>query len=372
MRIMQLDILRAIAVLMVMGSHIPEFLFQKTTILTEGLSLWVHCGWTGVDLFFVISGFLVSGLLFREYIEYGKVDVLRFFIRRGLKIYPAFYFFLLLTSFYLLSIGYPLPERIQYYGEILYVQNYWTHIWEHTWSLAVEEHFYLFIGLFILLRTKFSRGKNPFRILIALTIGLSITCLYLRLLNASVPYGHLTHLFPTHLRVDSLLFGVLLSYLHHFKQDQFKNWVQKRACLIGIVSTFLIMTTWRWSLFHPFMNSFGLTFLYVGFGGILILLLYHFNFEEIKTNWLIKGLAQIGFYSYSIYLWHIIFARFFSYHTFIKTDNFLIFSLLCIVTYFSLSIIFGIFMSKAIEIPALKFRDKFFSSHSGTLKISKN
>ena len=50
-------------------------------------------GWTGVDLFFVLSGFLISGLLFSEYKKRHAIDFKRFFIRRGLKIYPAFYTF---------------------------------------------------------------------------------------------------------------------------------------------------------------------------------------------------------------------------------------------------------------------------------------
>jgi len=79
----RLDILRCIAVLLVLLDHsgIHPFLTQT--------------GWTGVDLFFVLSGFLISGLLFAEYKKRGAIDFKRFLIRRGLKIYPAFYTFLL-------------------------------------------------------------------------------------------------------------------------------------------------------------------------------------------------------------------------------------------------------------------------------------
>ena len=55
-------------------------------------------GWIGVDLFFVLSGFLISGLLFSEYKKRGAISFKTFFIRRGFKIYPAFYVFLLLTG----------------------------------------------------------------------------------------------------------------------------------------------------------------------------------------------------------------------------------------------------------------------------------
>ena len=82
----RLDILRCVAVVLVMIHH-------------AGISpFFTRVGWIGVDLFFVLSGFLISGLLFSEYQRRGSIDFKRFFIRRGLKIYPAFYVFLLLTA----------------------------------------------------------------------------------------------------------------------------------------------------------------------------------------------------------------------------------------------------------------------------------
>ena len=73
-----LDVLRCVAVLLVVGYHMPYY------------RLWGRIGWIGVDLFFVLSGFLISGLLFREFRDTGSIDVKRFLIRRGLKIYPSF------------------------------------------------------------------------------------------------------------------------------------------------------------------------------------------------------------------------------------------------------------------------------------------
>jgi peptidoglycan/LPS O-acetylase OafA/YrhL len=71
-----LDVLRALAVLLVMGRHFPYY------------ALWGRVGWIGVDLFFVLSGFLISGLLFQEYKRTGMIDFWRFMFRRGLKIWP--------------------------------------------------------------------------------------------------------------------------------------------------------------------------------------------------------------------------------------------------------------------------------------------
>jgi peptidoglycan/LPS O-acetylase OafA/YrhL len=84
MRQKSLDFLRGIVILV---------LFRHSNVV----EILTQIGWIGVDLFFVLSGFLVSGLLFKEYITYGSINAKLFFIRRGLKIYPLFYFAILLT-----------------------------------------------------------------------------------------------------------------------------------------------------------------------------------------------------------------------------------------------------------------------------------
>ena len=89
-----LDFLSFVAILLV--------LFRHLIINGNGLPARVAFvlktgGWVGVDLFFVLSGFLVSGLIFKEYDTYGTFDPWRFLIRRGFKIYPTLYLFLGLT-----------------------------------------------------------------------------------------------------------------------------------------------------------------------------------------------------------------------------------------------------------------------------------
>src|ERR1700732_285133 len=130
MRNKRLDILRCIAILLVIARHTYP-------------RIWIgKAGWMGVDLFFVLSGFLISGLLFAEYKKNRSINWKRFLIRRGLKLYPAFYVFLLAT--FLTQLGFKQVSGLSnYLGEIFYVQNYGPYIWSHTWSLAVEEHFYI-------------------------------------------------------------------------------------------------------------------------------------------------------------------------------------------------------------------------------------
>src|SRR5277367_6183127 len=137
MRNKRLDVLRCVAVVTVILHHSGDSTF------------FTQAGWTGVDLFFVLSGFLISGLLFSEYKKRRAISFKRFYIRRGLKIYPAFYVFLLVTA-----VGgwwgfHSVAPATMYLNEIFFVMNYLGGVWTHTWSLGVEEHFYIILPIFL-------------------------------------------------------------------------------------------------------------------------------------------------------------------------------------------------------------------------------
>jgi peptidoglycan/LPS O-acetylase OafA/YrhL len=154
-RIASLDVLRAIAVLLVLGRHLPLPGPDIAVLPARTATRWVLFGWVGVDLFFVLSGFLVGGLLFAEYRARGAVRVGRFFVRRAFKIYPAFYVFLAFLIIWGVFQEFagvapwvdvkPLSWR-NLLGETLFLQNYVGQLQGHTWSLAVEEHFYVLLG----------------------------------------------------------------------------------------------------------------------------------------------------------------------------------------------------------------------------------
>ena len=136
-------------------------------------------GWIGVDLFFVLSGFLVSGLLFNEIKNTGKVNPKLFLIRRGFKIYPAFYFFFFSTlaiRYLINDLMFPLPKIL---SEIFFLQSYLDNIWLHTWSLAIEEHFYIFIA--ILLWVLYKKGLIlKKRIMISILLSIWVVLVGLR------------------------------------------------------------------------------------------------------------------------------------------------------------------------------------------------
>jgi peptidoglycan/LPS O-acetylase OafA/YrhL len=95
-RLVQLDVLRAVAVLLVFGRH-AVIQPPDAGLLKNFAGVWYRLGWTGVDLFFVLSGFLIGGLLFKELRTRSQLDVGRFLIRRGLKLWPAYYVYVTVT-----------------------------------------------------------------------------------------------------------------------------------------------------------------------------------------------------------------------------------------------------------------------------------
>jgi peptidoglycan/LPS O-acetylase OafA/YrhL len=363
LRIKQLDVLRGLAIILVLGSH-----------MYAG-DMWAQMGWVGVDLFFVLSGFLVSGLLFKEYKKHAQIKPVRFLIRRSFKIYPAFYVMILVT----------LGIRLKYTGsvpvsgllaEIFFLQNYFQPLWWHTWSLAVEEHFYLLLAaVFFFMQGRSTMAENPFRHIPKITVITALLILGLRILTTMVvtPWRLSAHFEPTHLRLDSLLFGVLLSYYHHFHYDSFFNWVKARAKYIYLTSLVLCSCCLFFPSYSSFMSTIGFTLLYLGFGGILITSLY----EVVKLPTFLsklmapinRMLSYIGVYSYSIYLWHLLVAGVVT-EVIRRVSPIKLHYLAEFFIYAVGSIVLGVVMSKIIEQPFLSLRDKFFPSQSGAALVS--
>jgi peptidoglycan/LPS O-acetylase OafA/YrhL len=353
-RLRELDFLRGIAILLVLLRHIP--LSHFTTDI----------GWIGVDLFFVLSGFLVSGLLFREFIQFGNISPKLFLIRRGFKIYPVYYLALLLYTaakiiegkFYLFG----------FIGELLFLQNYATGFgWSFlaSWSLAVEEHFYFALVLVVFLLTqrkaiaqplsdfKFARVERGLLIII-------FSCLAIRIFSNLV-YTGTRNLTMTHLRMDSLLAGVFVSYLYSFRFTLLTNFFNR--CKNYIVPVSFLLLSFLFFAPEPldsfFTRTVGFSMLYMSFSLLLIYFLIknemNKRLNSIFTKPIVDGVGFIGLHSYSIYIMHIFAIQFI--HRIYHGNSYVSF-VLC----FSLSIVTGIAVAKFVENYFLKIRDRYFPS----------
>jgi peptidoglycan/LPS O-acetylase OafA/YrhL len=367
MRNKRLDILRCVAVVLVLGRH----------GVIDGI--WKETGWAGVDLFFVLSGFLISGLLFSEYKRKQSIDLPRFFIRRGFKIYPAFYLMLLTTFLMAASYGVYVAPSV-WIREILFFQNYKHGIWRHTWTLAVEEHFYLLLPVFLLTLIRLSKNRsNPFRSIPYVYGVLALAILAMRYVTAYQPGFRFEDapkvLFPTHMRIDTLFFGVVLGYLHHFRPDLIANLLKsaKNRRLIQAATAICLSCVLATYEESRFMLSFGLSLVQWGFGGVLVLSLYA-PIPTAATFWSEAGrrvgnaFAYVGMYSYSIYLWHVaIVAHVLGVILAVAPVH--LGGALQTVVYVALSIGIGILMARIVEFPALAVRNRLFPSASGAAAL---
>lgn len=331
-----------------------------------------RAGWCGVDLFFVLSGFLISGLLFREHPKHGRIDIKRFLIRRGLKIYPPFYCFIGLTAVYGLIAQDWRPMGVDSFrrlaAETLFVQNYLPGLWGHTWSLAVEEHFYFVLGIgFYLLSSRLRKTPDPFRFVPRVFLAIAIVVLGLRVLTLAIDpaISDRRNYFPTHLRIDALAFGVLISYMYNYHLQRLARFALKNRTLWLVLSLMLTSVSLALRKGTPGMVTIGYTLLYLGFGGILVLSIFS-GTSPIWRSWISRGLARIGAYSYSIYLWHLAVVSWFPGAVESSFDIKMSFYAF-ITVYVSLSITIGVVMAKAIEYPTLRIRDRLFPSRSSAV-----
>ena len=348
MRNQALDVLRAAAVILVFCYH------------SEGALLISRFGWTGVDLFFVLSGYLVSGLLFREYQASGKVEVGRFLIRRGCKIYPQFYLLLLVTFLWSISRG-GLAMR-SLWAELFFYQSYVRGLWTHTWSLAVEEHFYLLLagGIWLLVRRG---GGDPFARLPAGILALAAGTLALRtgLWWLGPEITELRHVFPSHLRMDSFLGGVLVAYYQTFRPEQLASWVRRAAAWLPQASMLLLCPVTFLKREDPFMVTVGFTMVAWAFVLLLVSALYPLKRSSGEPGWGLRAMSQLGRNSYGFYLWHgpvilvcdgariVLAAR--------GTEVPLVATL---VVSFALSYLAAVVTTQFLEAPSLRWRDRLF------------
>ncbi len=280
---------RAIAVLLVILYH---FGFEAIP------------GPLGVLIFFVLSGFLITWLLLAEDEETGGVSLARFYLRRALRIFPAFYAFFLLSAAALTVTGRELPWG-HALSALLYLGNYYDALWQpppsfvsHTWSLAIEEQFYL------LWPALFIRYRRDLRTLTWLLVGLiGATWVHRGVLYLSgVDPQYMYYALDT--RLDHLLVGCLLAVL------------LKRGALQSLWS-FLCASAWRPALTLLLLAGsvalryrFGYTYRnLVGFAvepllvAFLLVQLIRFS-DHPAWRWLNAPVPDyLGKLSYSLYLY---------------------------------------------------------------------
>lgn len=315
-RIPELDGLRGFAILIVVLVHYGYHEGASGPPLLVHISNPFGLGWTGVDLFFVLSGFLIGGILLdaKSSTNYFKT----FYVRRFFRIIPIYYLWIL--SFLALVVfggkllqahthsGVLPPLGFDLFKHFLFLQNTFlskqtslTSSWFGvTWSLAVEEQFYLAAPLLI----KFLNAAR-LRILLILVIVLAPLLRTYFYLTEGATFGHGYTLMPC--RADSLALGVLAVLL--WRDERFRTLlsIHKTRLYLLLATLFAGMVVlWLWfpSPFEGFTATIGLS--WVGMFYVVVLLSALLNPSGLIARFTRLGpLRELGRVSYCVYLIHV-------------------------------------------------------------------
>ena len=387
-RLFSLDVLRGVAIALVLLRHFPPSDIAPGGWLESAVHAIADIGGTGVDLFFVLSGFLISGLIFKEYDRSGEFDARRFWIRRGYKIWPCYF-----AAYGGMTLARLAWETIRGdYARVaqlasgaacnsVFLQNYLDcELWSHSWSLAVEEHFYSVFAIvagavcWFSARRKFD-GARTFRFLVPTFVGVAVFALYLRWQQCFPVYidnGETAHS-QSHLRMDGLLFGVFLSYLLRYRVTSIPGALLRwPAVTLALVLAFTWPTLWHTGR-NPWYESIGLTLMYLSFGVAVLAAAVNpqFGFDAPRPlNRLFRFLAWLGVYSYTVYLAHAVLFGFPGVETLrqgmLASVTPLIGETLALwadrIVYLLVAIVGGVALSHAIERPFLRIRERRYAA----------
>jgi peptidoglycan/LPS O-acetylase OafA/YrhL len=299
-----LDGLRGIAVLLVVVSHLNLLIPRQDITHIALLDGIIEGGYLGVDLFFVLSGFLITALILGE--ERGRSEIRfgAFYARRAIRLLPALYLFLLCHAFYTLVTELNWSQEVDSIrAAVLYYSN-WQIVFDlpsvatglqHLWSLAIEEQFYLvwpalLVGLFGLRQ----RASTVAIVLTAAIVGIAV--------HRAILWGDgkpwLELFVRTDTRADALLMGALLASL----------WVR------GVTPTRRVDTV-AWAALAGALVYLATVEPSSGFsfdGGstlfaalIAVMVLAAVNGTWVVGRWLaFPALRAVGRVSYGLYLWH--------------------------------------------------------------------
>jgi peptidoglycan/LPS O-acetylase OafA/YrhL len=334
-----IDGVRAIAILWVMSLHmifyqIPLFPMQTTALAKNPGSGLIANGTQGVDLFFVISGFLMGSILFGEVRKSGRLVFARFYVRRFLRLIPVYLVAMLLGLYLTHGLpGHPKWDHAEnIWANLLYMNNFLPRAKQYMgwcWSLAIEEQFYLLLPVFILLFIGPLKGR--FRTLAAL-MGLSVAIRFtvvhfsgivppFRFIPESKEYfaWYDTIYNKPWMRFGGLMAGVAGAYLSVFRGPQLTRFFAHSkivtmlcvACIgviahiafTGMESTFFDQIPYLarelWWAFHRDVLSIA----------VMFLILAAIHTPQLFGGWLRRFLSWKVFYpvaqlSYSFYLVH--------------------------------------------------------------------
>lgn len=300
-----LDGLRAVAILLVLAHHI-RFILEPSYPM-ERFTLWfLDGGWCGVELFFVLSGFLITGILLDSKDSSGFFK--NFYARRALRIFPLYYgyiavVFIGFAAWWSLHFHINPWKGVNPLWYLLYIENFKPHhmfndlFLGHLWSLAIEEQFYLVWPLVVLVLSRSSLGFT--------CVSMMAAALMSRLFLAGHTVQDSFHLNTLTLAsTDSLCAGALIALV--IRNDSLnrraKRWITFAA--VSGALAFLLLAHFAGTLFlySVPINTWGLTCLTLFFAGLVYWIVLGAPLLNALLSF--RPLRAIGRVSYGMYVLH--------------------------------------------------------------------
>lgn len=301
----EIDGLRAIAVVAVVLYH-AEFMLGGEQILKGGF--------IGVDVFFVISGYLITKIILRE-MDADNFSFVHFYHRRARRILPALFTMMAACIAYAWTLL--LPKAMQEFAgsglaSLAFGSNFWFWLEDsytaepssfkpllHTWSLSVEEQFYVIFPLLLLIIYRFARAHLPviFAVLFVISLGWAS---YLSTRSVDSNF----YLLPS--RGWELLAGALLVRWETRQSASDQPWMYQLLPGLGFILICLALVLMRDDMAHPSLITLAPVF------GCMLVIMYGGHGDIISKLLSSRPLVFIGLTSYSLYLWHFpvfVFAR---------------------------------------------------------------
>ena len=304
-RLHGLDLLRAVAILLVLWWHLPQ------SVLPFG---WRPATWAGVDLFFVLSGYLIGSQLLRPYTKNARPSYWDFCLRRFYRVVPAYLAVLLL--YFTVPQFREQPSISSPWRFLTFTQNFGLDAaryasFTQAWSLCVEEHFYLLLPLIVYwLMRKPSLTKAWVLVTFIVVSGLVVRAqlwlhFILPLVNQgeSVPVPFLEYVYyPTYTRLDGLLVGVLLAATRLFRPVLWARITVQGDLwfalgILVLIGAFVICQ----DMFSFATALVGYPLLALGFG---LLVLASLSKGGLLAKYRIAGATTAATLAYSTYLTH--------------------------------------------------------------------
>lgn len=305
---------RVLAIVLVVQFHVTGAFVDEKLAMSPLLATLSWSMFFGMDLFFLLSGFLIGTMILHASETGEGTGILRFWLRRAFRIFPLYY-----VSLAVLVALYPMnaTQRANLPFELVYLTNY-LHVERSTttmmwgWSLCVEEHFYLVVP-FLMAGLSFVRSRGGKLVLLALLFSTALVVRLAILFRTPLPWNE-TAFFQdvyirTHTRYDTLVAGVFLAFVQRQHLETVRAWVAK-AWVRWLVALHVVLCL-AFLMIQPPQLPLRMISRCFAWGTVtslmyVPLLLVVMNHDGWAPRLLSRGgFLKVATLGYGIYLWHV-------------------------------------------------------------------